>query len=47
MNKLTLDVENIAVDSFETGLPARRDCPTASATATVAGVLSNATSGRA
>lgn len=33
MNKLTLDVEALAVDSFETG-PADKDCPTASAGAT-------------
>jgi hypothetical protein len=33
MKKLTLDVEQLAVDSFETGL-ANQDCPTASAGAT-------------
>jgi hypothetical protein len=30
MNRLTLDVETLAVDSFDTGL-ADQDCPTASA----------------
>jgi hypothetical protein len=30
MKKLTLDVEKLLVDSFETGL-AKQDCPTASA----------------
>lgn len=33
MNKLTLDVEKLTVDSFEAGM-ADQDCPTASAGAT-------------
>lgn len=46
MNKLTLDVEKLTVDSFETGR-ADRACPTASATATThPGFFSNTSSGR-
>jgi hypothetical protein len=47
MKKLTLEVEKLTVDSFETGVAAQ-DCPTASATATPRpGLFSNTTSGRA
>jgi hypothetical protein len=37
MNKLTLDVETLKVDSLETGA-ANQACPTASATATTSPV---------
>jgi hypothetical protein len=36
MNKLTLDIEKLSVDSFEAGMAADEDCPGASATASEA-----------